>query len=111
MAEVRPRRPDRLSAAEVGQLRIHEAEMARELALWRVLVWGPEAAAVLARLRPDDRPAGSAWTRLRLALEALGVLRARDHGPPGIGGVVVLCHPRTGPPVARRASEAPVICP
>jgi hypothetical protein len=90
---------------------LHEAETARVLALWHVAVYGPEAAAELARLRPDDRPADSAWARLRLVLEALGVLLSRDHGPPGVGGVVVLCHPRTGPPVARRASEAPVICP
>jgi hypothetical protein len=90
---------------------LHQADTRRLLALWHVVVYGPEAAAELARLRPDDRPADSAWARLRLALEALGVLRSRDHGPPGVGGVVVLCHPRTGPPVARRASEAPVICP
>ena len=111
MAKIRPRRVP-LSAAEAEQLRIHEAETARELALWQAVVWGPEAAAELAQLRPDDRPAVAVWARLRLVLDALGLLRSQhDHGPPGIGGVVVFCHPRTGPPVARRVSEAPVICP
>jgi len=65
-------------------------------------------APLLARLRGLD----SAWARLRVVLDALGLLRSqRDHGPPALGGVVVLCHPRTGPPVAWPALEAPVICP
>jgi hypothetical protein len=91
---------------------LHEAETARELALWHALVWGPEAAGEAAQCRPDDRPDGSAWAQLRAVLEAAGVLLApRDHGPPGSGGVVVLCHPRTGPPVAWSAPEAPLACP
>jgi hypothetical protein len=105
MEERRPRRLP-LSPAEAEQLRIHEAETARELALWQALVWGPEAAAELAQLRPDDRPADSVWARLRLVLDALGLLRSQhDHGPPGIGGVVVLCHPRTGPPALAGAGS------
>jgi hypothetical protein len=102
MEERRPRRVP-LSAAGAGQLRIHEAETVRELALWQALVWGPEAAAEAVRFRPDDRPRESAWARLRAVLEALGVLWSRDHGPPGVGGVVVLCHPRTGPPASAAA--------
>jgi hypothetical protein len=97
---------------------IHESETARELALWSALVWRPEAAAEAAQCRPDDRPDGSAWAQLRPVLEAAGVLLApRDHGPPGSGGVVVRCHPRTGPPVVvacpaagMAASEAPLVC-
>jgi hypothetical protein len=108
--------------AEVGELRpgavphtpeslaVHDAETARELALWEALVWRPEAAAVAARFRPDDRPGDSAWARLRLVLEALGVLSplapgplpladrwlevCPSHGPPalaaGIGGALVI---------------------
>jgi hypothetical protein len=58
------------------------------------------------------RSVPSAWARLRAALEAAGLIRPRrEHGPPALGGVVVLCHPRTGPPAAWPASEAPVISP
>lgn len=111
IAAVRDLRPGEVP--ETPETRaLHESDARRELALWQAVVWGPEAAAELARFRPDDRPADSVWARLRLALEALGLLRSQhDHGPPGLGGVVVLCHPRTGPPVARRVPEAPVICP
>jgi hypothetical protein len=109
-------RPSRMPGGWEAQLteaqrRTHEHHFGWVLAVWQATVWRPEAAAELARLRPDDRPADSAWARLRLVLEAFGVLLSRNHGPPGVGGVVVLCHPRIGPPVARRVSEAPVICP
>jgi hypothetical protein len=89
-----------------AQRRAHEHHFGWVLAMWQATVWKPEAAAELARLRPDDRPTDSAWARLRPVLEGLGLLRSqRDHGPPGAGGVAVLCHPRTGPPVLAGAGS------
>jgi hypothetical protein len=102
MEEGTPRRVP-LSDADHEQLGIHEAHLARVMALWYALDWKPRAAAEAARLRPDDRPTDSAWARLRLVLEERGVLSplwsGRDplrladrwlevcpsHGPPGAG--------------------------
>jgi hypothetical protein len=87
---------------------VHDAEAARALALWHVLMWRPEAKAAAAQFRPDDRPDDSAWARLRRVLEAAGVLPSQhdDHGPPVLGGVVIFCHPRTGPPAGAEAASA-----
>lgn len=101
----RPRRP--LSAHEAVQHRLHEAETARVCALWRVLVWAPEAAAEAAAHRPDVRLAasGSAWSRLRDVLEGLGIVRrevasAVVERHRKLAGWLEVC-PRTGPPAVR----------
>jgi hypothetical protein len=58
------------------------------------------------------RGGGSVWEQLRAVLVAAGLIRPRrEHGPPALGAVAVLCHPQTGPPAAAAASGAPVISP
>lgn len=112
MEERVPRRVP-LTGEQLEQLAIHEAHTSRELALWHVLVWGPEAAAEAARFRPDERAADSAWARLRLALDAAGVLSPlRSANAPLClaDGWLEVC-PSHGPPAGVAASEAPVISP
>jgi hypothetical protein len=102
-----------LTGEQLEQLAIHEAHTARELALWHALVWGPEAAAEAARFRSDDRAADSAWARLRLVLEALGVVSPlwSGHDPLRLADRWLEACPSHGPPVAVAALEAPVISP
>jgi len=95
---------------------LHEAETARELALWHALVWAPEAAAEAAQFRPDDRAAGSAWSRLRAVLDALGLVEAERRArrtqrkrSPVARWLEVCLH--TGPPAVAAALGAPVISP
>jgi hypothetical protein len=88
-----------LSDAEREQLRIHEAHLARDLAMWHALVWAPEERQ--ARLRALSL----ALRRVRAGLRAdrlCRMVRQLDrlcHGPPlaGCSGHWIV-PPPTGPP-------------
>jgi hypothetical protein len=90
---------------------VHDAETTRELALWDVLVWRPEAAAVAARFRADDRPGDSAWARLRLVLEALGVLSPLPPGPLPVADRWLEVCPSHGPPALTACPAAGMAAP
>lgn len=110
MAEIQPRRPGRLSVAEAEQRRIHDAEINRELALWYRLLWAPEAAAEAASHRPDDRPLElGCWSRLRIALEAIGVVSRFAGAVPPCGSVAAWLEaacPSHGPPALAAARRS-----
>jgi hypothetical protein len=106
MEERTPRRVP-LSDADREQLGIHEAHLARDMALWYALDWKPRAEAEAARRRPDDRPADSAWARLRLVLEALGVLSplSPEHDPLCLADRWLEVCPSHGPPAWGRSGS------
>lgn len=106
--EERPPRVLPLSAEQLEQRRIHEAHLARELAMYSALVWAPETRAahmhtVALALRITRSECRAADRARFLARKA----RRREHvpRPPCLDHLTAA--PRTGPPAGRGGLSCP----